>query len=84
MAWTVAEAYYPEVPHNLFGHAEWWGPADLSDLDTETKYWLFLSQPIYESITANLNEQGKSAEMIVDNGYIWAGNIWIYKVVNVE
>ena len=81
-AWTVSEVYYPDIPHNLFGHVEWWGPEDLSDLDSKTQYWLFMSAPITDSIIANLSEQGKAAELIVDDGYIGTGNVWVYKVNN--
>ena len=74
--------YYPDTPNSLFGHVEWWGPEDLSDLDSKTQYWLFMSAPITDSIIANLSEQGKAAELIVDDGYIGTGNVWVYKVNN--
>lgn len=81
-AWTVSSVYYPDTPNSLFGHVEWWGPEDLSDLDSKTQYWLFMSAPITDSIIANLSEQGKAAELIVDDGYIGTGNVWVYKVNN--
>lgn len=81
-AWTVADAYYPKIAHNLFGHSEWWGSADLSELDSNVQYWLFLSKPITDDISQCLNEQSKTTELIVDNGYIGTGNVWVYKVIN--
>ena len=83
-AWTVATAYYPNVPHNLFGHDEWWGPHDLSGLDSDVQYWLFLSNPISETVKEDLNNQGKYADIVVENGYIGTGNVWVYKVINQE
>lgn len=81
-AWTVEYSYYPDTPNNLFGHEEWWGPVELPELDSETQYWLFLAAPISDNVSENLDNQDKQAELIVDNGYIGTGNVWIYKVIN--
>lgn len=79
-AWTVSESYFPKIPHQLFGHEEWWGPIELPHLDEQTTYYLFLSQPITQSIQNNLKLQNRSADLIVDNGYIGTGAVWVYYV----
>ena len=81
-AWTVEESYYPNTPRNLFGHAEWWGPAELPVLDNSYDYWLFLQEPISDAIILNLSNQGRHANLIVDNGYMGVGNMWIYQIVD--
>ena len=78
LAWTVEKVYYPNTPNNLFGHAEWWGPLEIPELDPNVDYWLFLSNPISDDIVSNLNGQGYNAEIVVDNGFIGTGNVWIY------
>ncbi len=81
-AWTVEKVYYPNTPNCLFGQEKWWGPAELPKLDSEREYWLFLSKPISDEITQNLNAQKCSAKLVVNNGYIGVGNVWIYRIVN--
>ena len=80
--WTVATSYYPNTPHNIFGAG--WGLKALPELDSETQYWLFLSQPVSEDITLNLENQAKKAELVIDNGYIGTGDVWVYKVIDIE
>lgn len=79
-AWTVEEVYYPDVGNSLFGQPEWWGTLELPELTSDVEYWLFLSAPISEDIQDNLRAQDRSADMIVENGYIGTGNVWIYRI----
>ena len=83
-AWTVEEVYYPNTPKNLFGHAECWGPVELPVLDSSYDYWLFLQEPISDEIILNLSNQGRQANLTVDNGYMGVGNMWIYQIVDEE
>lgn len=80
--WTVATSYYPNTPHNIFGVG--WGLKELPELDSETQYWLFLSQPVSKDITINLENQAKKTELVIDNGYIGTGDVWVYKVIDIE
>lgn len=83
-AWTVGKVYYPDTPNYLFGHAERWGPDKLPLLDFEAENWLFLGEPITEEITADLAGQGYMAEMVVEKGYIGTGDVWVYRIENME
>ena len=81
-AWTVAGVYYRQTPHDLFGHDEWWGPAELPELDIKkTDFWLFLGNPISEEVARNLRDQELDVEIVVDKGYIGTGDVWIYKII---
>lgn len=80
-AWTVATVYYPNTPHDLFGHAEWWGPLKITNLNPNTDYWLFLGTPISEEVTEDLNSQNYQAELVVDQGFIGTGDVWVYRVI---
>ena len=84
LAWTVASVYYPKTPHDLFGYAEWWGPIELPEFDTSVDYWLFLSSPISDHILDNLHNQNCDAKLVVENGFIGTGSVWIYKVVHTD
>lgn len=79
-AWTVSESYYPNIPHNLFGHKEWWGPVNLPILDKSKNFYLFLSNPISEELKENLKHQGREYKILVENGYIGTGAVWVYKI----
>lgn len=79
-AWTVSESYYPNIPHNLFGHKERWGPEKLPILDKSKNFYLFLSNPISNELKENLKHQSREYEILVENGYIGTGAVWVYKV----
>lgn len=82
-AWTICESYYPNIKHDLFGHPEWggWGqPERLKNLDTKRQYWLFLSSPISNQIKEDLASQNLTSSLLVDNGYIGTGNVWVYNI----
>lgn len=79
-AWTVSESYYPNIPHNLFGHKEWWGPVSLPILDKSKNFYLFLSNPISIELKENLKHQSREYEILVENGYIGTGAVWVYKI----
>ncbi len=81
-AWTICDVYYPITSHDLFGHAEWWGPDEIPVLDDSYSYWLFLSDIISEDVQDNLYKQGKKVEMVVDHGFIGTGNVYIYKIID--
>ena len=83
-AWTVSESYYPNIPHNLFGHKEWWGPVSLPILDKSKNFYLFLSNPISIELKENLKHQSREYEILVENGYIGTGAVWVYKVPSVN
>ena len=82
--WTVGECYYPNTPHSLFGQPNLWGPAELPVLDDSYEYWLFLQEPISDAIIQNLSNQGRRANIIVDQGCMGVGNMWIYQVTDEE
>jgi len=65
----------------LFGQAEWWGPAEIPELDENIQYWLFLEEPKSEEITVHLEDMGYETELMVDYGFIGTGSVWIYKVI---
>lgn len=86
-AWTICESYYPNINHDLFGHPEWgnWGlPERLTNLDRQRQYWLFLSSPITKQIVEDLKVQNLSAQLIVNNGFIGTGDVWVYKVIKCQ
>ena len=83
-AWTVSESYYPNIPHNLFGHKEWWRPVSLPILDKSKNFYLFLSNPISSELKENLKHQSREYEILVENGYIGTGAVWVYKVPSVN
>lgn len=58
LAWTIADVYFPDSPHELFGQTEWWGPAEIPELDGSMQYWLFLGEPISKEITVHLEDMG--------------------------
>lgn len=80
--WTVASSYYPETPHAIFGVS--WGAKELPELDGDMQYWLFIAEPVSEDILTNLEKQGKTVEVVSENGYIGTGDVWIYKVIDAE
>ncbi len=80
--WTVADVYFTDRSHGLFGQAQWWGPAEIPELDDNIQYWLFLGEPISKEITDHLEDLGYGAELIVDNGFIGTGSVWIYKAIS--
>lgn len=79
--WTIADVYFPDSDHELFGQAEWWGPAEIPELDENIQYWLFLEEPKSEEITVHLEDMGYETELMVDYGFIGTGSVWIYKVI---
>ena len=80
--WTLADVYYPGTPHALFGQAGWWGTVELPWLGGGyTEYWLFLGEPISEQLTVRLETMGYEPELVVDNGVIGLGSMWVYKAV---
>ncbi len=79
--WTVADVYYPEIQHELFGCAKWWGTVEIPALDRDMDHWLFLGAPVSEEVTSHLGDMGYGLELVVDCGYIGTGDVWIYKVV---
>ena len=83
-AWTVSESYYPNIPHNLFGHKEWWGPVSLPILDKSKNFYLFLSNPISDELKEYLKHQAREYEILVENGYIGTGAVYVYKVPSVN
>lgn len=84
-AWTVKYAYYPETPGTLFGHPEWeWGIDEIPKLDSGIDYWLFLGESISEDIFNNLSSQSRTVIPVVEQGYIGTGDVWIYRIVDVE
>lgn len=68
----------------MFGHAELYGSDKLPALDDNIEYWLFLGEPIDTDIIIQLEDMDYEPELIVDNGYIGTGVVWIYKVVPKE
>ena len=46
-----------------------------------TEYWLFLGEPISEQLTVRLETMGYEPELVVDNGVIGLGSMWVYKAV---
>lgn len=83
-SWTIEGAYYPGTKNILVGQTHMWGVADLSNLDPNTQYWLFLTKPISKDYIDSLTEQKMVANLVVNQGYIGTRDMWIYKVVNVQ
>lgn len=80
-SWTIRSVYYPNIPHVLFGQPSWGSELELPSLDSAKENWLFLGNPISETVMLNLQAQNKNVELVVDYGYIGTGNVWIYRVV---
>lgn len=76
--WTVSQVYYPNTPRRLcrFSSGE-----EFPEFDLSMGNWLFLSKPASEDIMKGLGNQGCDVEIVVENGYIGTGCVWVYKVV---
>lgn len=84
LAWTVEKVYYPEASNCLFGRTDFWGTAEIPELDKTIDNWLFLSAPISEAIRSQLAEQQSSEQLVVDHGFIGTGDVWIYRIVDID
>lgn len=75
LSWTVSLVYYPNTPRRLFGGEE------LPEFSFDVNNWLYLGEPISDGLLENLKRQNCHAELVVENGYIGTGDVWVYKVI---
>lgn len=72
--WTVLDYYYPEVEHVLLDTAE------IPPLDKGHTYWLMLQGEILADVATQLEAQGYTADMVVENGTLGTNPVRIYKL----
>ena len=74
--WTVLDYYYPDVEHVLLENQE------IPKLDKKKDCWLMLQGEIPLDAEVQLEEQGYTADTVVENGTLGTNPVRIYKLNN--
>ena len=84
VAWNE-KVFYPNTLSTadcLFGDDPYCNTKELPELDKSVNNWLFLTEPISDEIQDNLEGQGLCAKLVLEDGYLGEGNLWIYRLVD--